>query len=76
MIAEQLGRVPSQTVQFFSFCQDRDSILNTKDGRSKLQEAGIGTLRDVGDWLVNTFECRLSQDELSKKLKDYFHKDK
>ena len=76
MIVEQLGRVPSQKVQFFSFCQDRDSILNTEDGRSKLQEAGIGTLRDVGDWLVNTFECQLDQDELSKKLQDYFHKDK
>ncbi len=74
MMLEQLGRVPSRKVQFFSFSQDRDSILNTPDGRSKLQGAGIGTPQDVGDWLAHIFESQLDQDELAKKLRDLVHR--
>ena len=74
MMLEQLGRVPSRCVQFFSFSQDRDSILNTPDGRSKLRGAGIGTPQDVGDWLAKIFESQLDQDELAKKLHDLVHR--
>ena len=63
MMLDQLGRNPSHKVQFFSFSQDRDSILNSPDGRSRLQEVGIRTTTDVGDWLADTFEQQLDQDQ-------------
>ena len=74
MTLEQLGRVPSRKVKFYSFSQDRDSILNTEDGRSKLRDAGIGTPQDVGDWLAHIFESQLDQDELSQKLRKFVHR--
>jgi hypothetical protein len=74
MMLEQLGRVPSRSVKFFSFSQDRDSILNTPDGRRKLQQAGIKTTQDVGDWIADTFESKLDQDELASKLRDFVHR--
>lgn len=74
MMLDQLGRVPSHKVQFFSFAQDRDSILNSTEGRSKLCEAGIGTPLDVGDWLTQIFESKLDQDELAMKLRAHVHR--
>ena len=74
MISEQLGRVPSHTVRFYSFSQDRDSTLNSENGRKQLQEAGIGTPQDVGDWLSEIFEQQLDQEELAKKLKTLVHR--
>ncbi len=74
MMLEQLGRVPSHTVKFFSFSQDRDSTLNCEDGRGRLQGAGIGTVQDVGDWLAEIFEQQLDQDELAEKLRALVHR--
>ena len=76
MILEQLGPVPSRKVQFFSFSQDRDSTLNSADGRSKLKGAGIGTTLDVGDWLADTFERQLDQDQLAERLRNLIHRAK
>ena len=74
MMLDQLGCVPSHKVQFFSFSQDRDSVLNTDDGRRKLQKAGIGTTLDVGDWLADIFEQQLEQDELAQQLRQIVHR--
>ena len=74
MIIEQLGQVPSHKVQFFSFSQDRDSVLNSPEGREKLQKAGIGTPQDVGDWLARIFESQLDQDELAEKIRTFVHR--
>ena len=68
MVKEQLGQVPSHEVQFFSFSQDRDSVLNTPEGREKLQCAGIEPPQSVGVWLAKIFESQLDQDELAKTL--------
>ena len=43
-------KLGSRMVKFFSFGQDRDSVLNTEDGRKKLRDVGIGTPSEVGDW--------------------------
>ena len=50
--ASQVTRMKlgSRMVKFFSFSQDRDSVLNTEDGRKKLRDVGIGTPSEVGDW--------------------------
>ena len=74
MLLEQLGNDPSRTVRFYSFSQDRDSTLNSEDGRSRLQGAGIGTPQDVGDWLAEIFEQQLDQDELAEKLRALVHR--
>ncbi len=74
MMLEQLGNIPSRKVQFYSFSQDRDSILNSDDGRDKLRGAGIGTPQDVGDWLAEIFEQQLDQDELAEKLRELVHR--
>ena len=74
MMVEQLGNIPSHTVQFYSFSQDRDSILNSEDGRRRLQGAGIGTPQDVGDWLAEIFEQQLDQDELAENLRTLVHR--
>ncbi len=73
MIKEQLGDVPSHAVQLFSFSQDRDSVLNTPEGREKLTDAGIAPPQAVGDWLAGVFESQLEQDEVAQQLRDYVH---
>lgn len=74
MMLEQLGNIPSRKVRFYSFSQDRDSTLNSEDGRRRLQEAGIGIPQDVGDWLAQIFEEQLDQDELAEKLRTLVHR--
>ena len=74
MILEKLGSVPSRTVRFFSFSQDKDSVLNDKDGRQTLKDVGIGTLLEVGDWLVDVFRNRFGQEELADGLHQFVHK--
>jgi hypothetical protein len=73
MMLEQLGHDPSRTAQFYSFSQDRDSTLNSEDGRGRLRGAGIGTPQDVGDWLAEIFERQLDQDKLAEKLRTLVH---
>ena len=75
MILEQLGHVPSHEVRFFSFCQDKDSMLrNSPEGRQRLRDAGIGNPQDVGDWLAGIFESQLDQDELAERLREVVHR--
>ena len=74
MIKEQLGHVPSHEVQLFSFSQDRDSVLNTAEGREKLKVAGIAPPQAVGDWLAGVFESQLDQDEVARQLREYMQK--
>ena len=69
MIVEKLGSFPSNDVKFFSFCQDRDSVLNSADGRQRLREAGIESPDCVSEWLAGIFESQLDQDDLAKDLR-------
>lgn len=70
---EKLGKIPSRTVQYYSFCQDRDSCLNKSEGRETLRGVGIGGPRDVGDWLVRVFQDKLDQPELADQLHGFIH---
>ena len=72
MVLEQLGQVPSHEVRFFSFCQDKDSMLCNSPER--LREAGIGNPQDVGDWLAGIFESQLDQDDLAGRLREFVHR--
>ena len=74
MIKEKLGPAPSRTVKFFTFSQDKDSVLNSDEGRQKLRDVGIGTPLEVGDWLVDVFRRRFGQDELADRLHSFIHK--
>ena len=75
MIEEQLGRVPSHDVKFFSFSQDRDSVLNSPEGRERLKGAGVGSPQEVGDWLAHVFESQLDQDDVAKQLKTFVYRE-
>ncbi len=72
---ERLGKIPSRTVQYYSFCQDRDSRLNSPEGRRVLRDVGIGGPQDVGDWLVGVFENKLDQPDLGEQLRGFIHAD-
>ena len=74
MIVKKLQPPSSHTVQFFSFNQDWGSILNSEEGREKLREAGIGTVADVGEWLVGVFRDRFDQEDLADRLESFIHK--
>ena len=60
-------------MRFFSFSQDRDSVLNCEEGRHRLREVGIGTPLEVGDWLVDAFRKRFGQDDLADRLHSFIH---
>ena len=65
---EKLRSTGSHEMQFFSFCQDKDSVLNSDSGRKKLREVGIGTPLQVGEWLVKVFKEDFKQNELADQL--------
>ena len=67
MIKEKLKPCPKHKVQFFSFYQDKDSVLNTPEGRKILHDVGIQTPYDVGDWLIDVFRNHLDQEELAER---------
>ena len=73
-IQGKLHYISSHQIQFFSFCQDNDSVLNTDLGREKLKEVGIGTPLRVGEWLVKVFRREFDQDELATQLEPFMHR--
>ena len=62
-------------MKFFSFNQDKDSVLNCDKGRQKLRNVGIGTPLEVGDWLVDTFKRKFGQDDLATRLNSFIRSD-
>ena len=70
-IVEKLQPSSSRTVQFFSF--DQDSNVSNED-KKKMREVGIGTVADVGEWLVGVFRDRFYQEDLANKLEGFIHK--
>ena len=73
-VKERLQLVPSCTVKYFSFCQDRDSVLNSPEGRQRLGEVGVNSPRDVGEWMVDVFKNKLDQNELAERLDTFIHR--
>ena len=61
-------------MRFFSFCQDKDSVLNTDEGRKKLRAVGIESPLQVGEWLVKVFREDFDQDELAEHLEVFMNK--
>lgn len=61
-------------MRFFSFSQDRDSVLNCEEGRHRLREVGIGIPLEVGEWLVDVFRKDFGQDDLADRLDGFIHK--
>ena len=70
---KKLGSSLSRKVQFFSFSQDRDSVLNSDEGRQKLKDVGIGSPQDVGEWLVEVFQRDFGQETLASQLESFIH---
>ena len=73
MIQGKLLSARSQTVQFFSFNQDNDSVLNSEEGRQRLRDVGIGTPLEVGEWLVEVFRKDFGEERLADQLDSFIH---
>ena len=71
LLQETRKKIGSHEVQFFSFSQDMDSVLNSPDGRRRLEEVGIGSPRDVGAWLVQVFREDFGQESLANRLESF-----
>ena len=72
MIQGKLLSARSQKVQFFSFNQDNDSVLNSEEGRQRLRDVGIGTPLEVGEWLVEVFRD-FGEERLADQLDSFIH---
>ena len=73
MIQGKLLSARSQKVQFFSFNQDNDSVLNSEEGRQRLRDVGIGTPLEVGEWLVEIFRKDFGEERLADQLDSFIH---
>ena len=73
MIQDKLQSAHSQKVQFFSFSQDNDSVLNSEEGRQRLRDVGIGTPLEVGEWLVEVFRKDFGEEKLADQLDSFIH---
>jgi len=58
-------------VDFYSFSQDADSILNNEDGRQRLKDAGIKGARDVGEWVAELLEKSLQCPQIAEDLRKF-----
>ena len=70
----EFNESPSCTIGFFSFNQDKDSVLNSDKGRQRLRDVGIGMPLDVGEWLVKLFRNVLEQADVADQLHSFTHK--
>jgi hypothetical protein len=65
-----VGHHPSRTIKYYCF----DLPSNDKNLTFQaLREAGIYSPKDVGDWLVDTFDQKLAQRKLAEKLRKYLN---
>ena len=68
VVRDKLHSVRAHEMQIFSFCQDKDSVLNSDSGRKKLKGVGIGMPLQVGEWLVKIFREDYKQIEVADQL--------
>ena len=65
-----MGRHPSRTMKYYCFdlpSNDRNLSFQA------LREVGIYSPKDVGDWLVETFDHKLAQHDLAEVLRKYLN---
>ena len=58
---------------FCSLSLDKDSILQGKEGRRRLANAGIKSTSDVADWIVELLRNQ-KQPKAAESLQNYFEK--
>ena len=58
-------------MDFYSFSQDADSVLNNEDGRQRLKGAGIKVAKDVGEWVAELLEKSLQRPQIAKDLRQF-----
>ena len=73
IIEEKLGRSPNRTIHFYSFSQDRDSSLNSDEGREMLLNAGIRSTREVGKWIEERLRDYLHQDDVANRFLQFLN---
>ena len=66
---EKLEPLPDWQIGFYSFCQDKDSSLNSEEGRRTLSDVGILSCNDVGAWLETELRDYLKEGAIAERLK-------
>ena len=68
---EKLDPLPDWQIGFYSFCQDKDSSLNSEEGRQTLSDVGILSCNDVGAWLETELRDYLKEEGIAERLKKF-----
>lgn len=68
---EKLAPLPNWQMGFYSFCQDKDSSLNSEEGRHTLSDVGILSCNDVGTWLETELRDYLKEGAIAERLKNF-----
>ena len=68
---EKLDPLPDWQIGFYSFCQDKDSSLNSEEGRQTLSDVGILSCDDVGVWLETELRDYLKEEGIAERLKNF-----
>ena len=55
-------------MDFFSFCQDGDSILNCDEGRETLRRVGIYSTSKVGEWIEKELRDHMQHENIAEAL--------
>lgn len=58
-------------MDFFSFCQDGDSILNCDEGRETLKSVGIHSSFKVGEWIEKELRDHMKQNKIADALHQF-----
>ena len=67
-IKQKIGTSTSRTMDFFSFCQDGDSILNCDEGRETLKRVGIYSTSKVGEWIEKELRDHMQHEKIAEAL--------
>jgi GTP-binding protein EngB required for normal cell division len=60
--------LPKWKVELFSFCQNKDSTLNTDEGRQILKDVGVFSCDYVGEWIENELSTYMKETDLAERL--------
>ena len=72
-IKKKIGVYLNQTIGLYSFSQDGDSFLDSKEGRETLRNVGIKSFVDVGEWIENELRNYMKQSVVADNLRKFLN---
>lgn len=64
----KLGTTFSRDINFYSFSQDGDSVLDSDEGRERLKRVKIWSPYEVGEWVVDQLRVYIKQEQTADCL--------